>query len=138
MVQLDNLGVHFGHRYSGSPVVWPADGTAPAWSWDRVDDRPWPGGRLPSIRLPGGDRLFDRLGPGFTLVGLTDSAAGDSLVAEAERRRMPLTCVPCDIPAVRAAWGCDLVLVRPDQHVAWQGGTAERRWSTILDRVCGR
>jgi hypothetical protein len=37
----------------------------------------------------------------------------------------------------RAVWERELVLVRPDQHVAWRGDDEPPRWDTVLDRVTG-
>jgi hypothetical protein len=75
------------------------------------------GNRLPHKLLAGGVSLFDLLGPEFTVIG----AAPAALVAEAARRRIPLAVL--DDPALGLAefFGARLVLVRPDQHIAWIG-----------------
>ncbi|MFG3494200.1 FAD-dependent monooxygenase [Streptomyces sp. NPDC047928] len=136
--QLDNVGIHHGYRYAGSPVVSAPDGPAPRWEWRRVSPKPWPGGRLPSIRLAGGAALFDRLGTGLTLLDLSGTGDGVPAVKEAERRGLPVTRLALDdAAAIREAWGCSLVLVRPDQHVAWQGDTVPDDWDAVLDRVTG-
>jgi 2-polyprenyl-6-methoxyphenol hydroxylase-like FAD-dependent oxidoreductase len=106
--QVENVGIHFGYRYD-SPVIAREPGQAPPWEWRRIVPTTWPGGRPPSLRT-GGEALFDRFGPGFTLVDL----------------------------AVRAAWERELVLVRPDQHVAWRGDAAPADWDAVLDLVTGQ
>ena len=78
--QVDNLGVHFGYRHGGSPVVHPEDGAAPAWRWDGIVPTTWPGSRAPSLRLPNGRQLFDTFGREFTLVDL--SGTGKQTTAE--------------------------------------------------------
>jgi hypothetical protein len=40
-------------------------------------------------------------------------------------------------PHARACWQRDLVLVRPDHHVAWRGDAAPADWDAVLDRVRG-
>jgi hypothetical protein len=45
--------------------------------------------------------------------------------------------LPLDDSAVRACWERDLVLVRPDQHVAWRDDTAPYDCDAVLDRVTG-
>ena len=69
-----------------------------------------PGNRLPH-RLVGGEAIHDLLGPWFTAIG--DSAAVAPLLAGAELRGIPLVHLDTDEPGV--------VLVRPDQHIAWVG-----------------
>lgn len=137
--QLDNVGIHFSYRYGESQAVCAARedaGTPPPWHWGRVTPVPWPGGRLPSVRL-GGTSLYGLLGTGFTLVDLSVAGRGETFVKEAAARGIPLIRIGCDDPAVRSAWGCDLVLVRPDQHVAWIGSGVPWDAGSILDRLCG-
>ena len=44
------------------------------------------------------------------------------MLAEAARRGVPLSVTDLSaVPALRDLWGAGLVLVRPDQHVAWRG-----------------
>lgn len=135
--QLDNVGIHHGYRYTDSSVVEPPEGPAPSWEWQRVSAVPWPGVRVPSIRLADGTPLYDRLGTGLSLVDLSDTGAGASVAEEAGRRGIPLTRITVADPAIRRTWGSSLVLVRPDQHVAWQAGGAPEDCSGLLDRVTG-
>jgi hypothetical protein len=136
--QIDNLGVHFGERYSDSPVIWHERGDAPSWHWNRITPTTWPGGRVPAVRLSTGAQLFDRFGAGFTLVDLSGQGSGEGLAKDARSRGIPLTYLAVEDDAVRACWERDLVLVRPDQHVAWRGDEASASGDEILDRVTGR
>jgi 2-polyprenyl-6-methoxyphenol hydroxylase-like FAD-dependent oxidoreductase len=160
----DNTGVHFGARYTDSPVVWPespstagtdgtasADGTAgasreagrsggtgaPPWRWRQITASTWPGCRAPALRLADGGQLFDRFGAGFTLVDLSGAGAGEALVARARLRGIPMTLLAFDDATVRRCWERDLVLVRPDQYVAWRDDLPPDHWDTVLDVVCG-
>lgn len=135
--QLDNVGIHFGYRYASSPVVCHEDGGEPDWRWDRITPSTWPGLRAPSVRLADGGLLFDRLGRGFTLVDLSGRAAGAALAEEAARRAVPLAHLRIDDADVRACWERALVLLRPDQHVAWRGDRVPADPGALLDRVCG-
>ncbi len=135
--QTDNLGVHFGQRYHGSPVVWREETEPPSWQWRRIVPTTWPGGRAPAVRLADGTELFDRFGHAFTLVDLSGQGTGAPLVAQATGRGIPMTYLPVDDPAVRACWERQLVLVRPDEHVAWRGDTTPADWGAVLDRVTG-
>ena len=79
-----------------------------------------PGNRLPHSRNAEGDSLFDLLGPEFTLLGSAD----ESWRAAAARRGIPLITVDPIASGFRAVADEQLVLVRPDQHIAWQGSAA--------------
>jgi hypothetical protein len=70
--------------------------------------------------------IFDRFGNGFTPLALGAQAAEIApIVAAAAHRGVPLTVLEDDDPNTRAAYGASLVLVRPDQHVAWLGARAD-------------
>lgn len=136
--QQDNIGVHFGYRYSRSPVIRYDRGPAPAWQWRRITPTTWPGGRAPALRLADGSALFDHFGPELTLVDLSVGNVGLGMAEEANRRGIPMLHLVVADPAVRASWERDLVLVRPDQHVAWRGNRVPADWPAVLDQVSGR
>lgn len=138
--QLDNLGIHFGYRYDTSPVVCGDDdeGEPPPWEWGRITPSTWPGGRAPAVRLADGTAVFDLLGTGFTLVDLSGAAVGVEALDAAQRCGIPLTHLPLADTTLRRVWERDLVLVRPDQHVAWRGHTPPSSWDQVLSRVSGQ
>ena len=130
-------GIFLGLSYAGSPIVVP-DGVAPP------PDRPneyvanaCPGARAPHVRLASGV-LYDRLGPEFTLLRLGDTADTAPLRATAEARGMPLAETTVDDARARELYGADLVLVRPDHHVAWRGDRLPRDCGALIDRVRGQ
>ncbi|MFJ8581127.1 FAD-dependent monooxygenase [Micromonospora sp. NPDC093277] len=136
--QVDNIGVHLGHRYSDSPVICPDGSPEPPWDWHRVVPTTWPGGRAPSVRLADGSYLADRLGPGFTVLDTSGRDAGRPLADEAARLGIPLTRLSVVDDRIRAIWERDLVLVRPDQHVAWRGDRVPDDCRALLHQVTGR
>lgn len=73
-----------------------------------------PGGRLPHALYEDGTPLFDALGPEFTLIS-PPSTDLEQIRKQANELRMPLTFLdsPHDYP-----WAGDILLVRPDQHIA--------------------
>ncbi len=76
-----------------------------------------PGNRLPHARSAVGDSLFDLLGPEFTLLG----ADTDRWTDAAASRGIPLVTVDPRAHGFTPDWDDALVLVRPDQHIAWLG-----------------
>jgi 2-polyprenyl-6-methoxyphenol hydroxylase-like FAD-dependent oxidoreductase len=86
------------------------------------------GNRLPHSRNAAGESLFDLLGPEFTLLG----RAGGAWLAAAEARGLPLEVVDPVEHGFSAVAPDRLVLVRPDQHVAWVGSAGSDP-DSILD-----
>jgi hypothetical protein len=97
-----------------------------------------PGARLPHTWLPDGTSIYDLLGDGFTLVRLAPTADAAPFLDAAARAGVPVRLLDLvHLPKLRARYGADLLLVRPDQHVAWRG-TADADADAVLDVVTGR
>jgi 2-polyprenyl-6-methoxyphenol hydroxylase-like FAD-dependent oxidoreductase len=130
------LGIEVGYRYDDSPVICHEDGPAPPYEMDRYEPSSWPGVRVPSLFLDDGSAIFDRLGKGFTLLRF---AAIDTapLESAARERGVPLEVVDVRDEKARRLYERDLVLVRPDQHVAWRGSQAPDDALAVIDRVRG-
>ncbi|WP_340683008.1 FAD-dependent monooxygenase [Amycolatopsis coloradensis] len=137
---LDTLGVQLGARYDGSPIVDGQD-TPPADLLDTYTPSSVPGGRAPHLWLDdtrvNGSSLFDHFGVGFSLLRLGPKAPpADGLRAEAARRNIPLKVLDLPDPLARDLYERDLVLIRPDQHVAWRGNGLDRP-DRLLTTVTG-
>ena len=97
-----------------------------------------PGARLPHRWLPDGASLYDRLGSGFSLLRLGDDADVSPFIGGATARGVPLTVLDLRDQALEEIYGAPLLLVRPDQHVAWRGASVNRQAAeAILDQICG-
>lgn len=130
------LGVELGYRYDDSPVVCSEAGPAPAQTLHEYTPTTWPGARPPSVHLADGTALFDLLGRGFTLLRFADHPV-DGLVEAAALRGVPLDVVDVRDSTARGLYERDLVLVRPDQHVAWRGHRSPADPLAVVDRVRG-
>lgn len=110
-------------------------GAGAAMGADQVADyvpRAAPGLRLPHRWLSPGLSLYDRLGRELTVLGRRGLAA--PLVAAARGRGIPLTLVDDLDEETTRRVGAPLVLVRPDQHVAWLGaGLTEGEAVQVLE-----
>ena len=137
------LGVVLGARYATSPIVV-ADGSSPP-PWDQAVYTPnaVPGSRAPHLWLePGtarGVSLFDRFGPDYTLLVLTSAAeaAAERFLASAARRGVPMIKLSLHRREAQALYEKPLVLIRPDQHVAWRGEDFPDH-EGLLDSIAGR
>jgi 2-polyprenyl-6-methoxyphenol hydroxylase-like FAD-dependent oxidoreductase len=134
--EMYTLGFVLGARYRGSPLIIDDDGPAPESTTSHYQPSAAPGARLPHLWLGPGRSLFDELGPGFTLIEM-GSPAGPEWETAACQRGIPLTRLHLRRPDLRDIVGADLLLVRPDHHVAWRGTGESTDVATLLDQVRG-
>jgi 2-polyprenyl-6-methoxyphenol hydroxylase-like FAD-dependent oxidoreductase len=132
----ESLGIELGYRYDDSPVIYAEPGTPPPVGEQRYAPSTWPGARLPSLYLADGRALHDLLGPGFTLIAFNSAESG-GFRAAAATRRMPLKILALDDPHARSVLDREMLLVRPDHHVAWRGNAPSDNVGAVLDRIRG-
>jgi 2-polyprenyl-6-methoxyphenol hydroxylase-like FAD-dependent oxidoreductase len=134
-----SLGVQLGARYDGSPLIADDSGAAPPDDPSVYVPSSRPGGRAPHLWLSDGSSLFDRLGPGFSLLRFAGSSAAIAPLEDAAHMRgVPLRIVDVDVAAAgRDLYGVDLALIRPDQHVAWRGNKLPADCEALLAQVTG-
>ena len=84
-----------------------------------------PGVRLPHVWLADGSAIADRIGDGYTMLRLGGSHADLSGLQQAfANLGAPFTVLSLPDAAPRDIYGCDLLLIRPDLHIAWRGNGA--------------
>ncbi len=134
--EFDSLGLVLGYNYAGSPAVVPDGSPVPAEHPIRYVPSASPGALLPHVWLQDGASLYSRLGRGFTLLadagglgGVREDAAFAEVLEAGVRQGIPVTIAVVgpagDGTPLSVLWGAPAVLVRPDQHVAWRGSSAE-------------
>ena len=121
------IGAELGYRYAGSPLIADEPGEAPAVDFIAYRPTTWPGARLPHVWLDDGTAMADRIGygVGFTLLRFGRSAADVAALARAfAALGAPLQVLDIPDARPREVYGYDLLLLRPDLHVAWRGNKA--------------
>jgi 2-polyprenyl-6-methoxyphenol hydroxylase-like FAD-dependent oxidoreductase len=132
------LGIEAGYRYVDSPIVAHEDGDEPDPDNLRYVPTTWPGARLPHVWLADGTALHDRLGPGFTLLRLGSTSVDTApLIFTLRSRGVPLEVLEVRDAAPRDVYGYDLLLIRPDLHIAWRGNQPPADPSALAARVTG-
>jgi len=111
------IGAELGYRYAGSPIIADEPG-GPEDDFRRYVPSTWPGARLPHLWLDGHIAIQDRLGPGYTLLRLRHH---DTSAFENAMRAVPFEVLDVTDARAREIYGYDLILLRPDLHVAWRG-----------------
>ncbi len=127
----------FEPHYEGSPAVFgPAGGVSSSVGKHAFTARA--GHHLTPTQLSDGRNLFEALGTGFTLVAL-DAASADvaAFEAAATALKVPLTVVYDDLAGDRGKYDSRLLLVRPDQYVAWTRRESGADAETVLRRAAG-
>jgi hypothetical protein len=136
--QHDSAGIELGYRYEHSPICV-SDGTpAPELDHGLYVPSTWPGVRAPHAWLKDGRSTLDLFGKGFTLLNLSGTITDTNTITEAANRvGLPLGVINLNEPKVRETYEKDLVLVRPDGHVAWRGDAIPANTAEIIDKVRG-
>jgi 4-hydroxyisophthalate hydroxylase len=130
--------LNYEPNYEGSPVLFgPRNGVSRA----RGDYmfRARAGHHLAPRVLSSGRNVFEELGEGFALLafGVEDAAVAPFWSA-ARARHIPLKVIRDTYAGGREDYAARLVLVRPDQYVAWTGDTAPVDADAIMRRVAGQ
>ncbi|KAL2796952.1 FAD binding domain-containing protein [Aspergillus keveii] len=139
-------GIELDLRYDHSPFIFP-DGTPPVpWEVKSYQPSTRPGSRAPHVFLKNGvTSTYDLFGAEWTLVYFCEEDEDNgvrTLTDTAKRMGFPLQHVVLrGEEHVRRIWERDLVLVRPDTHVAWRANEApatREEAENILQVVAGK
>jgi 2-polyprenyl-6-methoxyphenol hydroxylase-like FAD-dependent oxidoreductase len=115
------IGAELGYRYVGSPIIWEEPG-GPEHLFREYVPTTWPGARLPHVWLEHGMPIQDLIGDAYTLLRLGSTALDVSGLERAIRSLgAPFATLTIGDEAARDIYGYDLILLRPDMHVAWRG-----------------
>ena len=132
-----SLGIELDVRLDDSPIVCAPHTEAPPWNRRTFVPTVRPGHRAPNIVVSEDETLFDRFGPGFTLVDAIGGASdAKRLLDEADLVGLPIRHLPLDDARLRQLYRHQLVLVRPDLHIAWSG-TSVSDPADVIARVRG-
>jgi len=135
--EFHSLELVLGIRIEDSPVIAgepDAGGQPGAWPGTEAGARP--GALLPHAWLGPGRSLYDELGEGFALLARRPGSGRGTISRAARTRGVPLRVL--DVPGQGADQnGPALVLVRPDQYVAWAGDREPADGLALIDRVRG-
>ena len=128
------VGIQLGERYEPSPIIWPDRGEAPPDHWDSYTPLDRPGARAPHFWLAPGRAAYDEFGQGFTLLDLGSDDDARAIETAATARGVPLKTLQLKPPD--GLYRSKLVLIRPDQHIAWHGDGVPDAMA-VIDRVRG-
>jgi len=131
-------GIALGYRYVDSPICASDVDAPPVESVSEYAPGTYPGVRAPHAWLADGRSTLDLFGGGFTLLRFNPAQDESAALEQAFKHRgVPLAVTTLDEPSVHDLYARDLVLVRPDGHVAWRGDAAPSDPLALVDCVRG-
>jgi 2-polyprenyl-6-methoxyphenol hydroxylase-like FAD-dependent oxidoreductase len=131
------IGIHLGYRYEGSPIIVPDGTPEPEDTVMTYEQTARPGHRAPHLWLAEGESTLDLYGRGFVLLRFAPDKSADAIARAARSRGVPLEVMDLDHAGARRAYERNLVLVRPDGHVAWRGDAPPADPLGVIDWVRG-
>ncbi|MEV6325437.1 FAD-dependent monooxygenase [Nocardia sp. NPDC051787] len=131
------IGLSFGYHYYGSPLL-AEDQPPPEFTISTYHPSTAPGARLPHLTLADGTGVYDHLGQDFTLLRIGQNPPDpEPILRAAAERAVPVAVL--DLPSDEAVerYSRRLILVRPDQHVAWRADAVPAQPESLIDRIRG-
>jgi 2-polyprenyl-6-methoxyphenol hydroxylase-like FAD-dependent oxidoreductase len=129
--------LNYEPNYEGSPVLFgPPNGVSRARGDYMFKARA--GHHLAPRKLSDGRDVFEELEDGFALLafGVADTTAA-AFEHAARARRIPLKIIRDTYAGGREDYEARLILVRPDQYVAWTGDDARADADGVMRKVVG-
>jgi len=118
------IGAELGYRYVDSPCIDNVPG-GPEHRVGEYNPNVWPGSRLPHCWLDDGSALQDQLSETYILLSLGNKPLDTSKLRQSyEKIGAPVAEVRIESNRLRDLYGFDLLVLRPDMHVAWRGNDA--------------
>ena len=130
-------GLNFGYFYDQSPLIAYDGEPQPGYTMDEFTPSTVPGCRTPHVWLDDGRSLYDAMGPDYTLLRLDPAVDTRALEEAARQRGLPLAVLDLNSAAAPALYRHNLVLSRPDQHVAWRGNVVPPDPLALVDLIRG-
>ena len=132
------IGAELGYRYVGSPLVVD-EGEGPEHEFMTYVPSTWPGVRLPHVWLKDHTAVQDHIGYGdhYTLLRLDGRADAAGFDAAFAAIGTPFKLLALDDPHAREVYGTDIMLLRPDMHIAWRGKAAPADAGKLVRMAAG-
>jgi hypothetical protein len=131
------IGAELGYRYVGSPIVWEEPG-GPEHLFREYVPTTWPGARLPHVWVRERTPIQDLIGPDYTLLRLGGTRVDTTALERAMRERQaPFQTLTVTGDVARDVYGYDLLLLRPDMHIAWRGNATPADPAQLAALVTG-
>ena len=136
-IEFNTQGIQLGVQYCTSPIVDMDDSKPPPDDPHAYVQTATPGCRAPHIWLDQDRSIFDEFGPEFTLLQLNRDKDPKPIMKAAQSTGVPVSLVHLDNEEAREIYATDLILIRPDHHVAWRSDSVPSDPEAFLRKVSG-
>ena len=138
----DLYGVELGYRYVKSPILMDTgeviDMAADIESGFVYNPVTKVGYRLPNTWMSDGKSIQDVIGDEYALVVQKKEIDRlPQLEKEFQRAGVAFRVVQLDTPEAKAVYGSELLLIRPDMHIAWQAAELPKDPAHLVALVTG-
>ena len=130
-------GLNFGYDYDASPIIAYDGETAPTYTMGTFTSSTVPGCRAHHIWLGEKRSLYDEMGADFALLRLDPPTRVEGIREAGAKRGLPLVVLDIGTTEASGFYRHKLVLVRPDQHVAWRGDREPGNPLDLVDMIRG-
>jgi len=135
MIEFNTQGIQLGVQYCHSPIIDLGGDTPPLDDPHKYVPTATPGCRAPHYWLDEETAIFDKFGPDFTLLQLNRDISVTPIIDAAKSREVPLDLLQIEDEGLRALYEADLVLIRPDHHVAWRSESPPLNPSQLFCKI---
>ena len=136
-LEFNTQGIQLGVQYCTSPLVSSGTGAPPVDDPHIYIPTATPGCRAPHLWLDQPQSIYDVFGPEFTLIQLNHNKDVLPIIEAACFLGIPMQSLQLKNDEARDLYGADLILVRPDNHVAWRANEPPSDPELLLDQVIG-
>ena len=132
------IGAELGYRYVGSPLI-AEEGEGPPHEFMTYVPSTWPGVRLPHVWLKDRTAVQDHIGYGdhYTLLRFNTRADAAGFAPAFQAAGAPFRLLDLDDAHAREVYGHDLMLLRPDMHIAWRGNAPPADAAKLVRMAAG-
>jgi len=132
-------GLNFGYYYDRSPIIAYDGARQPAYSMADYTPSTVPGCRMPHFWLDDGRSLYDAIGNGFAFLSLDEGLDTAPLEQAATHAKIPFVSLAIDRRLLQLDEPVEhgLLIVRPDQHVAWRGSELPQDCRLLVSLLVG-
>ena len=130
-------GITFGARYDGSPILPKNTNSKSVDSANVYQQSPVPGGRAPHFWLGRNKSIYDEFGFEWTLMIFGSNSASEmNIIDDAQKLGLELKILNIENSEIADFYSANLVIIRPDQIVAWRGQSADEfDWALLLGNL---
>ncbi len=138
-VQFNAQGMNFGLHYDESPIIDYDEAQPPAYEIRNYTPSTVPGCRAPYFAfIEDGTPIYDHIGHGYSLLCTDAGVDVSGLVTAAAACGMPLNVIDIEFePRARDVYDHALVIVRPDDRIAWRGNASAADPEALIDMLRG-